>query len=43
MQQVGIFDYIVMNPCDDIESAIMNIMSIVAAEKCRVVQRKIEL
>ncbi len=43
MQQVGIFDYIVMNPCDDIESAIKNIMSIVAAEKCRVVQRKIEL
>ncbi len=43
MQQIFNFDYLVNNPCNDIESAIKDILSIVTAEKCRVNQRKIEL
>jgi guanylate kinase len=43
LEKICDFDYVVMNPCDDIESAIKDILSIVKAEKCRVKQRHIEL
>jgi guanylate kinase len=43
MQQVCNFDYLVMNPCDDIDSAVKDILSIVAAEKCRLNPRRIAL
>ena len=33
--EISKFDYAVMNPCDDIESAISDLMSLVRAEKCR--------
>jgi guanylate kinase len=36
------FDYVVMNPCDDIESAIQDILAIVKAEKCRVKKHHIQ-
>jgi guanylate kinase len=42
-QQIAQFDYTVMNPHNDIESAIESIISIVAAEKCRVNKRTIKL
>jgi guanylate kinase len=41
MQQICNFDYIVMNPCDEIENAIRDIMAIVTSEKCRTQPRKI--
>ncbi len=37
------FDYVVMNPSEDIESAIQDILAIVKAEKCKVKQRIIKL
>ncbi len=37
------FDYVVMNPPGDIESAVKDILAIVKAEKCRVKQRQINL
>jgi guanylate kinase len=43
LNQICQFDYVVMNPCNDIERAIKNIMSIVAAEKCRVNPRRLSL
>jgi guanylate kinase len=43
LKQISLFDYAVMNPCDDIESAARDVLSIVKAEKCRVKQRKVEL
>lgn len=43
MQQVCLFDYTVINPCDDIESAIRDILCITTAEKCRVKPREIKL
>jgi guanylate kinase len=43
MQQISNFDYIVVNPCNDIDSAIKDILSIIAAEKCRVNPRRIKL
>lgn len=43
MQQLSNFDYIVLNPCNDIDSAIENILAIVKAEKCRVNPRQINL
>jgi guanylate kinase len=43
IRQIGNFDYMVMNPCDDVESAIKNILAIVGAEKCRVNPRKYSL
>ena len=43
MQQICNFDYLVMNPCDDIDSAIQDILAIVTAEKCRVAPRRITL
>jgi guanylate kinase len=41
--QVCNFDYVVMNPCNDIDSAIQDILAIVKAEKCRVKPRQIKL
>ena len=35
LEEISKFDYAVMNPCDDVESAISDLMSIVRAEKCR--------
>jgi guanylate kinase len=43
MKQVDIFDYMVMNPCDDVESAVQDILSILKAEKCRVKPRQVSL
>jgi guanylate kinase len=43
MQQINHFDYSVMNPCNDIDSAIQDILAIVKAEKCRVNPRRIKL
>ena len=43
LEKICDFDYVVMNSCDDIESAIQEILAIVKAEKCRVKQRHIEL
>lgn len=43
MQQICNFDYVVMNPCNEIENAIKQIMAIVTAEKCRVRLRKVSL
>ncbi len=43
IKQMANFDYVVMNPCDDVESAIKDILAIVAAEKCRAQPRKITL
>ena len=41
MQQIAMFDYIVFNPCDKIESAVAEIRAIIAAEKCRVKPREV--
>jgi guanylate kinase len=43
MQQICNFDYAVMNPCNEIDSAIKDILSIIKAEKCRVNPRKVVL
>ncbi len=43
MQQIRNFDYVVINPCNDIDSAVKDILSIIAAEKCRVNPRRIKL
>jgi guanylate kinase len=43
MERIRDFDYVVMNPCNDIESAIQEILAIIKAEKCRVKQRHIQL
>jgi guanylate kinase len=43
LKQLEMFDYSVLNPCDDIDSAITDILSIVKAEKCRVKPRKVSL
>jgi guanylate kinase len=43
IQQISQFDYVVMNPCNEIESAIKSILAIVAAEKCRVNPRNVAL
>jgi guanylate kinase len=43
LNQISHFDYAVMNPCDNVESAVQDILSIIKAEKCRVVQRKVAL
>jgi guanylate kinase len=43
LKKIADFDYTVMNPCGDIDSAIKDILAIVKAEKCRVKQRHIEL
>jgi guanylate kinase len=43
LQQVSLFDYSVLNPCDDIESAVQDILSILRAERCRVKPRVLSL
>jgi guanylate kinase len=43
MQQICQFDYVVMNPCNEIDKAIEAIQAIITAEKCRVKPRKITL
>jgi len=43
LEKISEFDYVVMNPCNDIESAIQDILAIVKAERCRVKQRCIRL
>jgi guanylate kinase len=43
MQQSHNFDYLVMNPCQQVERAIQEILAIVTAEKCRVHPRKVNL
>jgi guanylate kinase len=43
IQQVDIFDYVVQNPCNQIDSAIQDFLAIIRSEKCRVRQRQIEL
>lgn len=43
IQQVDLFDYVVQNPCNQIDLAIRDILAIIRSEKCRVKQRKVEL
>jgi guanylate kinase len=43
IEQITGFDFVVQNPCNEIDTAIKDILSIIRAEKCRVKQRKIEL
>jgi guanylate kinase len=43
MQKISEFDYVVMNPCDEIEKALADILAIVKAEKCRVKPRRVSL
>lgn len=43
LQEISKFDYAVMNPCNDVESAISDLMSIVRAEKCRANPRRVSL
>jgi guanylate kinase len=43
IRQIENFDYVVMNPCDNIDSAIKDILAIVSAEKCRAKPRRVIL
>ncbi len=43
LDKMADFDYVVMNPPGDIESAVKDILAIVKAEKCRVKERQITL
>jgi guanylate kinase len=43
LKQVSLFDYAVINPSDDIESAVQDILSILRAERCRVKPRQLSL
>jgi len=43
MKSLPLFDYVVVNARDRLESAISQIESIITAEKCRVVPRTVEL
>jgi guanylate kinase len=43
IRQVDLFDYVVQNPCNQIDLAIRDILAIIRSEKCRVKQRKVEL
>lgn len=43
LKQISLFDYTVLNPCDDIESAVQDIMSILRAERCRTKPRSVAL
>jgi guanylate kinase len=43
MDQICKFDYVVINHCNEIDAAIENIRSIVIAEKCRAIPRKVVL
>jgi len=43
MKQLSLFDYVVYSQQDEINSAVMDIIAIIAAEKCRVTPREINL
>jgi guanylate kinase len=43
MKSLGMFDYVVVNHEDGVDSAISQIECVVTAEKCRVKQRSVEL
>jgi guanylate kinase len=43
LEKMADFDYVVINPPGDIESAVKDILAIIKAEKCRVKQRQIKL
>jgi guanylate kinase len=43
LEQLGMFDYIIINRSGEIDRAVENIRSIITAEKCRVRQRDISL
>lgn len=43
MEQLGIFDYIIVNREDELEQTIADVRAIIAAEKCRVSPRLIDL
>ena len=43
MKQISNFDYVVVNPRNQIENAVNEIKAIITAEKCRVQQREITL
>jgi guanylate kinase len=40
IEQIGSFDYFVLNRCDAVEKAIEDVMAIIQAEKCRVKTRR---
>ena len=41
--QLGMFDYVIVNRENEVERTIADVRAIIAAEKCRVVQREINL
>ena len=41
LKQLNVFDYVVMNRWDEIDSAVSEIKAIITAEKCRIVPREI--
>ena len=43
IKQLPLFDYVVLNKQDDIDSAVSHIAAIITAEKCRVTPREITL
>lgn len=43
LDQIGIFDYIIINREGEIERTIADVMAIIAAEKCRVKPREIKI
>jgi guanylate kinase len=43
LQQMPMFDYVVVNRPDEINQAVAEIIAIIKAEKCRVVQRELTL
>lgn len=43
IKQLSLFDYVIYSQRDDIDSAVMDIVSIITAEKCRVTPREINL
>jgi guanylate kinase len=43
IDQISSFDYFVLNPCNEVEKAIRDILAIIQAEKCRVKTRHYDL
>jgi guanylate kinase len=43
LQQLPMFDYIVVNRSGEINQAVADIIAIIKAEKCRVAQRELEI
>ena len=43
IKQLPLFDYVVLNKQDDIDSAVSHIAAIITAEKCRVTPKKVAL